>query len=100
MRSYATDPARLESLSQALVYSQYCQSHKTNKADIEKMKSHIAKAVKLELTQRQSYCLTQYYIYNRKMVDIANEIGISPCVVSRHISRAVEKLKSTLPYYY
>lgn len=70
MRSYATDPTKLESLSQALVYNQYCQSHKTNKADIEKMKSHIAKAVKLELTQRQSYCLTQYYIYNRKWLTL------------------------------
>jgi len=99
MRSYATEPTKLESLSQHLAYSQYCQTHNDNKNEIEKMKRHIAKAVKLELTDRQRYCLTEYYINNRKMVDIAKDIGVTPCVVSRHVTRAVQKLKRTLPYY-
>ena len=99
MRAYTTEPSKLESLSQTLVYNQYCQTHKDNTNEIEKMKRHIAKAVKMELTNKQRHCLTEYYINNRKMVDIAKEMGITPCVVSRHISRAVQKLKRTLPYY-
>ncbi len=99
MRSYATEPNKLENLSQSLAYNQYCLTHHNNKNEIEKMKRHIAKAIKIELTNKQRYCLTEHYINNRKMVDIAKEMGITPCVVSRHISRAVKKLKRTLPYY-
>lgn len=99
MKMYATESARLESLSEAMVYNQYCQSHNDNNDRIEKMKKHMYKAFKLELTPRQSYCITEYYINGRKMVDIAKDIGITPCVVSRHISRGIKKLKRTLPYF-
>ncbi len=100
MKTYATEPTRLESLSQQMVYSEFCMKNSTNNTHIEKMKKHIFKAVKNELTEKQRYCITEYYINSRKMVDIAKELGITPCVVSRHISRGVAKLKKTLAYFY
>lgn len=100
MRVYATDQSRLDSLSQAMAYSNYCMSNNDNKAEIEKMKKHLLVAFNLELTERQKHCITQYYIHNRKMIDIAREMNITSSVVSRHISRGITRLKRTLPYYY
>lgn len=100
MKMYATEPTRLESLSEAMVYSQYCQQHGDNKERIEKMKKHLYTAIKQELTQRQSYCIIEYYLNGRKMKSVAEELGISSSVVSRHISRGINKLKKSLPYFY
>ena len=99
MRMYATEPTRLESLSQAMIYSQYCQQHGDNKERLKKMKKHLYTAIKQELTPRQAYCITEYYLNERKMKSVADELGITPCVVSRHISRGIAKLKKTLPYF-
>lgn len=100
MKIYATEPTRLESLSQQMAYSEFCMRNGNNKDLIEKMKTHINTAVSMELTERQRYCITEYYINSRKMVDISKDIGVSPSVVSRHISRGIAKLKKTLPYFY
>ncbi|MEE0929695.1 MAG: sigma factor-like helix-turn-helix DNA-binding protein [Acutalibacteraceae bacterium] len=99
MRMYATEPTRLESLSQAMIYSQYCQQHGDNKERLEKMKKHLYIAIKQELTPRQCYCITEYYLNGRKIKSLAEELGITPSVVSRHISRGVVKLKKSLPYF-
>lgn len=100
MKCYATEPTRLENLSQQMSYYEFCMRNSDNKSQIEKMKKHIKKAVDMELTERQRYCITEYYIKSRKMVDISKDIGVSPSVVSRHISRGITKLKKTLPYFY
>ncbi|MEE0858595.1 MAG: sigma-70 family RNA polymerase sigma factor [Acutalibacteraceae bacterium] len=99
MKMYATENSKLESLSEVMVYNHYCQSNNDNNDKIQKMKKHLYKAFKVELTPKQSYCITEYYINNRKMVDIAKDMGITPSVVSRHISRGIKKLKRTLPYF-
>ena len=99
MRVFLSDNTKLESLSQAMVYRNYCLSHNDNKAEIEKMKKHLYKAFEIELTQKQRYCITQYYLCNRKMKDIADELHVNPSVVSRHISRGISRIKKTLPYF-
>jgi RNA polymerase sigma factor (sigma-70 family) len=99
VRIYSVDNKRLESLSQTMVYNQYCLSGGTNKVKLEKMKKHLSKAFRAELTERQSYCITQYYLNGRKMCDIAKDMNITPSVVSRHISRGIKKLQRSLPYF-
>ena len=99
MKCYATEPTRLENLSQQMAYSEFCLRNADNKSQLEKMKKHIQTAVGIELTERQRYCITEYYINSRKMVDISKDLNITPSVVSRHISRGIAKLKKTLPYY-
>lgn len=100
MKSYATEPTRLETLSQQMAYSKFCMRNTDNKPQIEKMKKHIQTAVGIELTERQRYCITEYYINSRKMVDISRDLNITPSVVSRHIARGIAKLKKTLPYFH
>ena len=53
MRIYSVDNQRLESLSQAMVYNQYCLKGGTNRERLEKMKKHLRKAVSTDLTERQ-----------------------------------------------
>lgn len=99
MREYATDNKRLEDLSQSMVYFQYCQTKNDNNKKIEGMKHHLVTAFKLELTKKQCYCITEYYLNGRTQLDISKDLGITPSVVSRHISRGITKLKRTLPYF-
>ncbi len=99
MKVFPNDNVKLESLSQAMVYRNYCLSHNDNKAEIEQMKKHLYKAFEIELTQKQRYCITQYYLCDRKMKDIAEELQVNPSVVSRHIARGLNRIKKTLPYF-
>ena len=62
----------------------------TNAKQIELMKSALFKAINTELTERQRF--------NRTMTDIASELGITKSTVSRHVSRAKERLKVSLRY--
>ncbi len=70
----------------------------TNHAQIERMRSALLKAINTELTERQKYILTEYYFNRRTMTDIATELGITKSTVSRHISRARDRLKTSLHY--
>lgn len=70
----------------------------TNAKQIEIMKSALFKAINTELTERQRFILTEYYFGNRTMTDIAFELGITKSTVSRHVSRAKERLKTSLRY--
>ncbi len=70
----------------------------TNRAQIERMRSALLKAIDTELTDKQKYILTEYYFNRRTMTDIANELGITKSTVSRHVSRARERLKTSLHY--
>ena len=100
MKAFLSDNVRLESLSQAMVYKNYCLSHADNRAEINEMKKHLYRAFEIELTNKQKYCIIQYYIHGRKMKDIAKDLSVDPSVVSRHISRGIGRIKKTLPYFY
>ncbi len=73
----------------------YCD----NKCDINNMKKLISTAISIELTEKQRYCITEFYYNNRKMKDIAVELNVAPSTVSRHIERGMKKLKRAACYY-
>lgn len=70
-----------------------------NRADRERMKKILFRAVKHELTERQRECLLMHYIEGVKMKDIAARLGLSKSTVSRHISAAERKLRRVAAYY-
>lgn len=70
-----------------------------NSKDKKQMLSILCKALKTELTERQRYCLEEYYLRGRKMKDIAESLNLSPSTVTRHIRRATEKLRHIADYY-
>lgn len=71
----------------------------TNRAQIERMKKILIRAISSELTARQRDCLMLYYIKNMKMREIARTLSLSPSTVTRHIKAAKEKLRRIAQYY-
>ena len=52
-----------------------------------------------ELTGRQKQVLTLYYFENRRMADIAAELGINKSTVSRTVKRAERHIRRCLQYW-
>ena len=83
------------------IYNQQQESYKkNNRKEREKMLIFLRKAIENELTHKQKYCVTEYFINNKKMSDIANELGIDKSAVTRHIQRAVKKIKNKTIYIF
>jgi len=53
-----------------------------------------------ELTQRQMQCVRMYYAEQKTVSEIAQELGVSPPTVSRHLKKARFRLKKILQYCY
>ncbi|MBR2724512.1 MAG: sigma-70 family RNA polymerase sigma factor [Ruminococcus sp.] len=65
----------------------------------KKMLSILKKALEEELTDTQRFCITEYYLRDRKMKDIAESLSVNPSTVTRHIKRAKQKLQHIASYY-
>lgn len=86
-----------ESLYSFKKYNNGCRNN--NNSDIEKMRIFLKKALSVELTSRQKICVTSYFLENKKMWQIAQELNITTSAVSRHIKRAINTLKKRSIYY-
>ena len=82
-----------------ICYNSFDEGGDTNRTDINRMKSFLSRAMVSELTEKQHYCLEQYF-GGRKMKDIAKELGVNPSTVTRTIQRSIEKLKKATRYYH
>ena len=65
----------------------------------EMLKRILHKAIQSELTERQRECVLMYYFQNMQMKEIAENFGLSPSTVSRHISAAQKKLRHIVAFY-
>ena len=71
----------------------------TNRAERERMKRILFRAIKNELTDRQRDCIVMYYLDGMKMKDIAQALHLSKSTVTRHIQSATRKLRKIASYY-
>lgn len=71
----------------------------TNSEDISKMKKILQKAIVNELTERQRYCICEFYLSNRSVKSIAAELNVNSSTVSRHIKKARLRLQRVAKYY-
>lgn len=62
------------------------------------MKNFIDAAIKIELTEKQRYCIIEHYINNKCMSDIATETGVCTSTVSFHIKQGIKKIKKRIDY--
>ena len=67
--------------------------------DKKRMMAFLQNASEKCLTGRQKKCFFDYYLYGQKQKDIAFELNVSKSTVSRHISKAREKLQSFAQLY-
>ena len=82
-----------------ILYKNSHLKNETNKESLEQMKKILSKAILDELTEKQRICVTDYYLTGKKIKEIANELGLNPSTVSRHISTARKKLRHIASYY-
>jgi len=80
-----------------LAYPHYRDSE-TNDSERSRMKRILQKAILDELTDKQRYCICEYYISGRCMKDIADELNVNPSTVTRHIQSAIRRLKRVTKY--
>lgn len=70
-----------------------------NTRDVEKLRQILSKSIDGELTGLQRYCITEYFYNHKRQNQIADELGVAPSTVCRHISRAITRLKNVASYY-
>ncbi len=86
------------SLSRTLPYYDF-DYRENNSSEVSKMKNVLKLAMLNELTERQRYCICEYYLKGRKMKAIAEDLNINPSTVTRHIKNALKNLKRIADCY-
>ena len=51
-----------------------------------------------ELTEKQYRVVVGYYLENRNMVELANELGVNKSTISRTLKRAEARMRRCLKY--
>lgn len=82
----------------ALVFDRYNGSG-TNKSELRHRLEIVYKAMKNELTEKEFIALKEYYIFGRKMKDIALDRGVHPSTITRQIRNARNKIQKIARYY-
>jgi len=75
------------------------ESDSTNINELIDMYKFLRKAMKTELTEKQSRCLTMFLIEGKPQKEIARLLGVNASTVNRHIAAAKKKLVRTCAYY-
>ncbi len=70
----------------------------SNANDIEKMKKFVSVALNKSVTNMQRYCITEYYINNKLVKEIASELNVNSSTVTRHIQRGIKNIKKISNY--
>lgn len=83
----------------AVFFDYYCANMGENSSGRVRMKKILQKAIKEELTDKQRICMTRYYLENKTIRVIAEELGLSPSTVCRHIQNARKKIRHIADYY-
>ena len=60
----------------------------------------LTRAARGELTARQMECLRLRYGEGKGVKEIAEELGVTPPTVSRHLKKARARLRSVMEYFY
>lgn len=64
------------------------------------LKRVLHRVIDNELTHRQKEIVSLYYFHNKNILEISKDLGINKSTVSRHLSRARERIKRVLRYGY
>lgn len=88
----------LEIFGDRLPMLQRTLSNGDNRKQLENIKSHLIRAIDEELTDRQKQIVNMFFFEGKTLTEISEILKINKSTVSRHITRAKEKLKNALQY--
>ncbi len=87
-----------DQINSEVSFSKYFESGENNNNTIKRMKKLLAAAIQNELTDRQKDCVIQYYYEKRSVKEIAENTGIKPTTVYKHINKARKAIKKCTCY--
>ena len=97
-------PLCLDEFTEAIaangVYKNNKYDFNTNKSRNLKMADVLMKAINGELTKKQRDCIICYYEKNMRIVDIAKQMNVCPSTISRHLTKARNRLRVVIGYYF
>lgn len=64
----------------------------------QRLKKIMKTGIMIELTDKQKSCMLKRYVDEKPVVDIANEMGIKPVTVYKHIRTAKKRIARLYAY--
>lgn len=77
-----------------------CFQGGTNRREREEYRKFLYRAIKTQLTKRQTQIMLSYYFEGKNMTEIADDLGLNKSTVSRTLKRALNRLADLACLYF
>lgn len=77
-----------------------CFQDQTNRREREEYRRFLYRAIKTQLTHRQTQVMLLYYFEGKNITEIAQELGLNKSTVSRTLRRSLNRLTDLARLYF
>lgn len=77
-----------------------CFQGQTNRREREEYRRFLYRAIKTQLTHRQTQVMLLYYFEGKNITEIAQELGLNKSTVSRTFRRSLNRLTNLARLYF
>ena len=77
-----------------------CFQGQTNRREREEYRRFLYRAIKTQLTHRQTQVMLLYYFEGKNITEIAQELGLNKSTVSRTLRRSVNRVTDLARLYF
>lgn len=77
-----------------------CFQGETNRREREEYRRFLYRAIKTQLTHRQTQVMLLYYFEGKNITEIAQELGLNKSTVSRTLRRSLNRLTDLARLYF
>lgn len=77
-----------------------CFEGQTNRREREEYRRFLYRAIKTQLTHRQTQVMLLYYFEGKNITEIAQELGLNKSTVSRTLRRSLNRLTDLARLYF
>lgn len=77
-----------------------CFQGQTNRREREEYRRFLYRAIKTQLTHRQTQVMLLYYFEGKNITEIAQELGLNKSTVSRTLRRSLNRLTDLARLYF
>lgn len=77
-----------------------CFQGQTNRKEREEYRRFLYRAIKTQLTHRQTQVMLLYYFEGKNITEIAQELGLNKSTVSRTLRRSLNRLTDLARLYF
>ena len=77
-----------------------CFQGETNRREREEYRRFLYRAIKTQLTHRQTQVMLLYYFEGKNITEIAQELGLNKSTISRTLRRSLNRLTDLARLYF